>query len=273
MKFQEKQLSIICQNIRKKIVEMIFVSQTSHIGSALSCVEILVALYFNILRISPYKPFSENRDIFILSKGHAVSALYAVLAERGFFNEKLLNTYCANGSQLPGHVSQGFIPGIEVSTGSLGHGLAIANGIALAGKRDKEKYRIFVLLSDGECDEGSTWEAILFASHHKLDNLVAIIDYNKWQAFGRTKEVLNLEPFKKKWVDFGWAAKEVDGHNLKEILKVFQKIPFKKNKPSVVIAHTVKGKGLPFLEDKLESHYRPPTEEEYKIFMSKINNL
>jgi len=208
-----------------------------------------------------------------MSKGHAVAALYAALAERGFFHKKLLQKYCANGSNLPGHPVIRSVPGIEVSTGSLGHGLAIANGMALVSKRDKKKYRVFVLLSDGECDEGSTWEAVLFASHNKLDNLVAIIDYNKWQAFGRIKDVLNLEPFAQKWKDFGWVVKEVNGHNSQEIYQSLKKIPFKKNKPSVLIAHTLKAKGLPFLEDKLESHYRPPTEEEYKIGIKEINNL
>jgi len=263
----------ISNNIRKKILKMIFTSQASHIGSALSCVDILTVLYFKILAIDPKNPWLENRDRFILSKGHAVAALYATLAERGFFNKKLLKSYCANGSNLPGHASRNCVAGVEVSTGSLGHGLAIANGIALAGKRDKKNYRVFVLLSDGECDEGSTWEAILFAGHHKLDNLVAIVDYNKWQAFGRTKDVLNLEPFTKKWKDFGWSVKEVDGHDFQEIYKVLRKIPFQKNKPSVVIAHTIKAKGLSFMEDKLESHYRPPTEEEYKIAIKELNNL
>jgi len=263
----------ISNNIRKKILKMIFTSQASHIGSALSCVDILTVLYFKILAIDPKNPWLENRDRFILSKGHAVAALYATLAERGFFNKKLLKSYCANGSNLPGHASRNCVAGVEVSTGSLGHGLAIANGIALAGKRDKKNYRVFVLLSDGECDEGSTWEAILFAGHHKLDNLVAIVDYNKWQAFGRTNEVLNLEPFTKKWKDFGWSAKEINGHNFQEIFKSLGKIPFQKNKPSVLIAHTIKAKGLSFMEDKLESHYRSPSEEEYKKAIKELEKL
>jgi len=263
----------ISNNIRKKILKMIFTSQASHIGSALSCVDILTVLYFKILAIDPKNPWLENRDRFILSKGHAVAALYATLAERGFFNKKLLKSYCANGSNLPGHASRNCVAGVEVSTGSLGHGLAIANGIALAGKRDKKNYRVFVLLSDGECDEGSTWEAILFAGHHKLDNLVAIVDYNKWQAFGRTNEVLNLEPFTKKWKDFGWSAKEINGHNFQEIFKSLGKIPFQKNKPSVLIAHTIKAKGLSFMENKLESHYRSPSEEEYKKAIKELEKL
>jgi transketolase len=268
-----KDYNKISNNIRKDVVEMIFNSKTSHLGSSLSCVDILTVLYFEILKINPQKPLMENRDRFILSKGHAVAALYATLAERGFFEKKLLKEYCTNGSKLPGHVSYGYIPGIEISTGSLGHGLSIANGIALAGKKDKKKYRVFVLLSDGECDEGSTWEAILFAGHHKLNNLVAIIDYNKWQALGKTNEILNLEPFAEKWRDFGWSVKEVNGHNFQEIYNALIKIPFEKNKPSVLIAHTIKAKGLPSLENKLESHYRPPTEQEYKEFINKVNNL
>jgi len=267
------QLQKIARSIRLQVLEMIMRSKSAHIGSSLSAVEILASLYFGIMKINPRNSNDANRDRFILSKGHAVAALYATLAERGFFNKKLLKSYCANGSNLPGHASRNCVAGVEVSTGSLGHGLAIANGIALAGKRDKKNYRVFVLLSDGECDEGSTWEAILFAGHHKLDNLVAIVDYNKWQAFGRTKDVLNLEPFTKKWKDFGWSVKEVDGHDFQEIYKVLRKIPFQKNKPSVVIAHTIKAKGLSFMEDKLESHYRPPTEEEYKIAIKELNNL
>ena len=263
----------ISSAIRRDILKMIFTSQASHIGSALSCVDILTVLYFKIMNINPKFPLAKNRDRFILSKGHAVTALYATLAERGFFSKKILKSYCANGSNLPGHASRNCVSGVEVSTGSLGHGLAMANGMTLAGKRDKKNYHVFVLLSDGECDEGSTWEAILFAGHHKLDNLVAIVDYNKWQAFGMTKDVLNLEPFAKKWRDFNWAVKETNGHNFQEIFKALEKIPFQKNKPSVVIAHTIKAKGLSFMEDKLESHYRPPTEEEYKIAIKELNNL
>jgi len=260
----------IRNKVTTDILEIIFKAQASHLGSALSCVDILIVLYFRILKINPHQPLAGNRDRFILSKGHAIAALDAVLAERGFFDKKLLKEYCTDGSKLLGHAHYNSVPGIEVSSGSLGHGLSIANGMALAAKRDKKKYRIFVLLSDGECDEGSTWEAILFASHHKLDNLVVIIDYNGWQALGRIKEVLNLEPFTKKWRDFGWSVKEVDGHNSYDIYSALRNIPFQKNKPSVLIAHTIKAKGIPSLEDKLESHYRLPTPEEYNKL---INDL
>ena len=263
----------IAQRIRKEILKMIFSSQTSHIGSCLSCVDILTVLYFKILKIDPRNPLIENRDRFILSKGHAVAALYATLAERGFFDKTLLKKYCIDGSNLLGHASRNSVPGIEISTGSLGHGLAMGNGMAIAGKRDNKKYRVFVLLSDGECDEGSTWEAILFAGHHKLDNLIAIVDYNRWQAFGRIKDVLNLEPFAQKWQDFGWSVKEVNGHKFQEVYQALKKIPFEKNKPSVLIAHTIKAKGLSFLENKLESHYRSLTKDEYKIAIKEINDL
>jgi len=250
----------ISKEIRKKILKMMFNSQTSHTGSCLSCVEILTYLYFKVLR----NQLKENRDRFILSKGHAAAALYATLAQKGFFSAKILDGYCKDGGKLHGHPTKGSVPGIEASTGSLGHGLPIGNGIALAGKKDKKNYRVFVLMSDGECDEGSNWEAALFAAHHKLDNLTAVIDYNKLQAFGRTNEVLNLEPLADKWKAFGWQVKEVDGHNFSEIKKAFSKIPFRKGKPSLIIAHTIKGKGVSFMENKLEWHYRNLTEDEYK---------
>ncbi|MBI5401676.1 transketolase [Candidatus Wolfebacteria bacterium] len=269
----QKKLKDIAKRIRLQILKMIFKSKTAHIGGSFSSIEILTVLYFKIMRINPKKPFWEDRDRFILSKGHIAAGLYAVLAERGFFNKKMLVNYYVNGGNFPGHVSRNCVPGIEVSTGSLGHGLAMANGISLAGKRDKKNYRVFVLLSDGECDEGSNWEAILFAGHHKLDNLIAIVDYNKLQAFGKTNEVLNLEPFAAKWRNFGWEAKKINGHNFKEIILALKNIPFKKGKPSVLIAHTIKGKGVSFMENKLEWHYKPPSLEEFKIAIKEIKNL
>jgi transketolase len=254
----------ISKEIRKKILKMKYESQEGHLGSALSCVDILNVLYSKILNVNFENYSDENRDRFILSKGHAVAALYAVLAQNNFFNEELLNNYCKDGSKLAGHSTKGSVPGVEVSTGALGHGLPMATGMALAGKIDKKNYKVFVLISDGECDEGTTWESALFSAHHKLDNLTLLIDYNKWQAFGRTKDVLNLEPLAKKWESFGWQVKEIDGHNFSEIEKVLSGVPFEKGKPSVVICHTIKGKGLSFVEDKLESHYVKLTEEDYK---------
>lgn len=255
----------ISNQIQKKILKMKYESQEGHLGSALSCVDILNVLYFKILNIDPKNPLAENRDRFILSKGHAASALYAVLAERGFFDEKELDTYCKDGSKLAGHPTKGCAAGVEASTGALGHGLPIGLGIALAG------HRVFVLMSDGEMDEGTTWEAALFASHHKLDNLIVLVDYNKWQAFGKTNEVLNLEPLAKKWESFGWSVKEVDGHNFKELEKTLSEVPFEKTKPSIVICHTKKGKGVDFLEDKLESHYHHLTKEELEKICEKLS--
>ncbi len=260
----------ISKEIRKKILKMMFVSKTSHLGSCLSCVDILTVLYFKILSINPKKPRQENRDRFILSKGHAAAALYVTLAQRGFFPEEILNGYCKDGKKLPGHSTRGFVPGVEASTGSLGHGLPMGVGMALAAKNDGKHYRVFVLMSDGECEEGSVWEAAMFANHNKLDNLVAIIDYNKLQAFGRTNEVLNLEPLKRKWEDFGWSVREINGHNFPEIEKTLSNIPFQKRKPSLVIAHTIKGKGVSFMEDKLEWHYLNLNEESYKKALKEL---
>jgi len=243
---------------------MAFDSQEGHVGSALSCADALTVLYFGILNIDPKNPLSGNRDRFVLSKGHAVSALYAVLAERGFFEKKCLDGYCKDGTKMAGHSTKQSFPGVEVSTGALGHGLPMACGMAIADKKDKKKNKTFVMISDGECDEGTTWESALFAAHHKLDNLVVIIDYNKWQAFGRTKDVLNLEPLAEKWQAFGWQTKEVAGHNFEELEKHFLTVPLKKDLPTVIILNTKKGAGVSFLEDKLESHYKHLTKEDFQ---------
>lgn len=264
--------SKIAAQIRRHILVMHSRAGTSHIGSALSCVDILVGLYFGkVLKINPRYPDDPKRDRFILSKGHAASALYATLAVRDYFNKSVLERYCCDGTSLPGHSTRNCVPGVEVSTGSLGHGLSIGAGMASAAKHDKLRYRIFVLLSDGECDEGSVWEGALFAGHHKLDNLIAIVDYNKIQAFGRIKEVLNLEPFTDKWKSFSWEVKEINGHDFKEIISTLKNIPFKKNKPSVVIAHTIKGKGISFMENKLEWHYKFPNKKELELALQELN--
>jgi transketolase len=260
----------ISKEIRKKVLKMIYDSQTAHLGSCLSCVDILTVLYFKILSIDPKKPTAKDRDRFLLSKGHAAAALYATLTQRGFFSEKILDNYCQDGGKLPGHSTRNCVPGVEVSTGSLGHGLSMGAGMALAAKKDRKKYRVFVLMSDGECQEGSVWEAALFSSHHQLDNLIGIIDYNKLQAFGRTNEIMNLEPLKEKWESFGWSVKEVDGHNFSELEKRLSKIPFEKEKPSLLICHTIKGKGVSFLENKLESHYKNLNFKEYQEALKEL---
>jgi len=225
-------------------------------------IELLLVLYGRVLRVDPNRPDWPERDRFVLSKGHACAGLYAVLAERGFFPRSWLDTFYQNGSHLAGHITHTNVPGVDASTGSLGHGLPVAAGMALAGKRDARNYRVFALLSDGECDEGSTWEAILFAGHHQLDNLVAVVDYNKIQSIGRVEEVLDLEPFADKWRSCRWGVREIDGHNLEEIDHTLAGLPLEPGRPSCIIAHTVKGKGVSFMEDELLWHYRPPSEEE-----------
>lgn len=258
------QLGKLAKEMRREIVGVSHKVNTGHVGSSLSIVDILVGLYFEVLKINPKQPWWPHRDRFILSKGHAALALYTVLAYRGFFSKKLLPNFIQDGSPLTGHPEGRLLPGIEATTGSLGHGLSVGVGMALAAKRLGQNYRVFVLLSDGECDEGEVWQAALFAAHHKLDNITVIIDYNKLQAFGRTKEVLELEPLVEKWRSFNWATREVDGHNLQTLTTTLAKVPFGRGRPSVVIAHTKMGKGVSFMEDKLDWHYLPPSAEQLK---------
>jgi len=271
MKQKAENLDIIACEIRKCIVKMHCASNSSHVGSALSCVDILVSLYFNVLNIRPKMPKFPDRDRFILSKGHAASALYATLAHRGFFKKGILNGYCIDGGTLPGHCTKDVVPGIEASTGSLGHGLPIGAGMALSAKHDKKDFKTFVLLSDGECDEGSVWEAAMFASQHKLDNLIAIIDYNKIQAFGRTKDIIDLEPFTDKWRSFGWKVTEINGHDINKVIDALKRVPFASGKPSVIIAHTTKGKGVSFMEDELLWHYKSPCKEDAEKAFKELN--
>ncbi len=260
----------IAKKIRRDVLEMIYRTKSPHIGSSLSTIEILTALYFKCLNISPANPQKEDRDRFILSKGHGCPALYATLAQRGFFGKDVLEKFAVDGGALDQHPSYNLSWGIEVSTGSLGHGLSIGAGMAIAAKYDKVQYRIFVLLGDGECEEGSVWEAAIFAAHHKLDNLVVIIDYNKLQALGRIEEIAGLEPFTEKWRSFGWEAKEIDGHNFEEIINIFGKTPFQKSRPNVIVAHTVKGKGISFMEGNFIWHSKCPNEEEYQKALKEL---
>jgi len=256
------------RRIRAHALRMVFKARSSHIGSCLSMADILAVLYTRIMRIDPAQPQLAERDRLIVSKGHAAAIIYATLAERGYFPAADLDTFGANGSILTGHISHA-VPGIEVSTGSLGHGLPIAVGMALAAKAAGRTRRIYCLLSDGECDEGSNWEAILFSPHHKLDNLIVIVDFNKIQSFGRTSEVLNLEPFADKWRAFGWDTLEVDGHDLAALEQGFT-APATPGKPRVLIAHTIKGRGVSFMEDKLEWHYKSPSDEQLNAALAEI---
>lgn len=258
------------KRLRLTAVRMVHEAKSAHVGGSLSMADLLAALYGGVLRVDPARPDWAERDRFILSKGHACAAYYAALAFRGFFPEAWLETFYRDGGRLAGHASHTGVPGIEFSTGSLGHGLSVAAGMALAGKRDGAAWRVFALLSDGECDEGSTWEPALFAPQHGLDNLVAIVDYNKIQSLGRTRDVIDLDPFADKWRAFGWGVREIDGHDMTEILDALGSVPFQQGRPSCVIAHTVKGKGVSFMEDRLLWHYRNPTTEEYKAAVSEL---
>ncbi len=260
----------LARRVRVHAVGMTSRGKSSHVGSVLSIADLLAALYGRVLRVDPRRPDWPERDRFILSKGHAGAGVYAVLAECGFFPVSLLDTHYQDGSKLCGHVSHIGLPGVELSTGSLGHGLSIGTGMALAAKRDGLAWRTFVLLSDGECDEGSTWEPILFAPHHRLDNLIAIVDYNKIQSLDRVDRTLGLEPFAEKWRAFGWSVREVDGHDVDAIARDLGQVPFEAGKPSVVIAHTTKGKGVSFMENSVLWHYRPPDADELQRALKEL---
>lgn len=260
----------ISRTLRLQTLRMISRAGTSHVGSCFSIAEILAVLYWRVLRVDPARPDWSGRDRFILSKGHAAAILYAALAERGFFPVERLDTFCRNGSHLAGHVSHRQVPGVEVSTGSLGHGLPVATGMALNAKRLGQSHRVVALLSDGECDEGSVWESALVAAHHGLDGLTVVVDYNKIQSLGTVESVLRLEPFSDKWRAFGWAVRQVDGHDPAALSEALCHLPAVAGQPTCVIAHTCKGKGVSFMEDSLLWHYRTPQGDEFDAAMREL---
>lgn len=246
--------------LRWRIIETSHKASVPHLGSCLSCVDLLTALYFSVLKIDTANPRGVDRDRFILSKGHGAPALFQVLAMRGFYPESRLETYGEDGSIFAEHPpAPRELPGIEAATGSLGHGLPIGIGMALAGRVHKQNYRTYVLLGDGECNEGSIWEAAMFAAGQKINNLCVMIDFNKWQATDRSREVMALDPLVDKWRAFGWNAREIDGHNMQEILDTLNDFPAENGKPTAIIAHTVKGSGISFMEDNNNWHYRIPS--------------
>ena len=248
--------------LRKWIIDAVVnSSRRGHIPSAFSVLEILRVLYDDILRYDPKNPKLGERDRLILSKGHGCLALYVLLADKGFFPEEELNRFCLPDGLLGGHPDHK-IPGVELSTGSLGHGPPVGVGMAIYGKFEKSRHRIFVVIGDGESDEGSIWEAAMVASKHKLDNLTVIVDYNRQMTYGTTHEVQELEPFADKWKSFGWAVKEIDGHNIKELKTVLSSLPIEKDKPSVIIANTVKGKGIKAIEKNIEWHHKSKLSDE-----------
>ncbi len=266
-----RQLEEKAKNIRKHIVEMIYLAGSGHPGGSLSCVDILTSLYFNIMKHKPLEPKWVDRDRFILSKGHAAPALYATLAECGYFPiEELLNLRKI-GCRLQGHADSN-VPGVDASTGSLGQGLSIACGMSLIGKICKKNFKTYVLLGDGECDEGQVWEAAMFASHYKLDNLVAIIDRNGFQIDGPTEKVMSLEPFKEKWKAFGWNIAEINGNEIKEIITIMHRLEKLGgiDKPSMILANTIKGKGISMMENKNEFHGRAPNKTEYELAIKEL---
>ncbi len=258
--------------IRRNGLEMTHISRGSHIGSVFSVAEIIAVLYTGILNVDPKNPKMPGRDRLILSKGHAGSAVYAALAETGFFPVEELKNHYANGSVLSGHVTHKGVPGVEVSTGSLGHGLSVGVGMAMGARMNKEDWRTWVVLGDGECDEGSVWEAALHAAHFGLDRLCAVVDYNHMQSLFTVEKTIRLEPFEDKWRDFGWNAESVDGHDVNALRAAFERAKANagSGKPSVVLAHTVKGKGVSFMENNILWHYRTPQGEEYEEALKEL---
>lgn len=251
---RRKELADFALQMRTDCIRMTNHGQSGHIGSMLSMTELVAFLYNGVLNVSPDDPRSDARDRFLLSKGHAGAAVYAALCRKGFFPEDWLMTYYRDNGKLMGHISH-HVPGVEFSTGSLGHGLPVAAGMALAAKKNAKPHRVFCLMSDGDMNEGSTWEAIVFAAQQKLDRLVGIIDYNRIQALGFSKDIADLEPLSEKLAAFGWASVTIDGHSFEEIEAAFEKLPLETGKPSMIIAKTVKARGVPWLENTVKSHY------------------
>ena len=248
--------------IRKNVLRLIKAGRAGHVGGALSSADIITALYFKLMRVDPKNPSWRERDRFVLSAGHKCLALYAALAERGYFDKSVLDTYGSLNSKLPGHPDMHKLPGVETNTGALGHGLSIGGGMALGLKMEKIDARVYVLMGDGELAEGSNWEAAAAASHHKLDNLLVFVDRNTLQISGRTVEVMGYEPLDARWTAFGWSARQINGHDIEQIVNNATDIPFEKGKPSVIIANTVKSKGFSFAEDRASYHYWKATPEE-----------
>jgi len=256
--------------LRRHIVRMIGKAGSGHPGGSLSAVEIMAALYFYKLKVNPKDPQWPDRDRFLMSKGHAAPVWYAALAEAGFFPVKELDTLRKTGSILQGHPDMKRTPGVEMSSGSLGQGLSIANGIALAGKLDKKTYRIYVLLGDGECQEGQVWEAAMAGAHYKLDNLCAVLDYNGLQIDGPIEKVMSPLPLADKWTAFGWNVINVDGHNIKEIIEALDMAETVKAKPTMIIARTVKGKGVSFMENRHEWHGKAPNAQQMETALKEL---
>ncbi len=263
-------LEYIACRIRGELVKISNKAHTPHLGSSLSCVDILVAAYWSVLNINSKKPADPNRDRLIFSKGHAATTLYQVLNMRGYFSDEILESYAKPGGVLPEHPIYKSVPGIEATSGSLGHGLPIGLGMALAAKIKKNSYKVYVLMSDGECNEGSVWEAAMLAPALNLENLVLVVDFNRWQATGRSQEITAISPLKDKFEAFGWSSYDVDGHDINALINVLKNVPDGSGSPVAVVANTVKGKGISFMEDDNNWHYRIPNEEEVKASLMEL---
>lgn len=268
-----KQTEHLAGRIRRHAIEMTHLGSSSHVGSVLSMTDILAVLYGSVLNVDPDNPKKSDRDRFILSKGHGGAGVYAALAETGFFDPELLKQHYQNGSIFSGHVSHKGVPGVELSTGSLGHGLGVGVGMAMAAKFAKRKNYVHVVLSDGECDEGSNWEAIMFAAHHKLHRLIVSVDYNKLQSLKLVSETLGLEPFTDKWAAFGWNVFDIDGHDHLALLQAYADAHAYTDGPSVVICNTTKGKGVSFMENSVLWHYRTPQGDEYEAAVLELEQI
>ncbi|MCL7749916.1 transketolase [Halalkalibacter alkaliphilus] len=264
------QLKRKATEIRMELLKMIYESGAGHTGGSLSITDILTVLYYKIMNIDPTNPTWEHRDRYVQSKGHAVESYWAILADKGFFQKEELKTFSQYNSRLIGHPNNK-VPGVEMNTGALGHGLSISVGMALAAKMDGKSYKVYTLMGDGEQAEGSVWEGAMAASQYKLDNLVAIIDRNNLQITGNTEDVMSIEPLGSKWRSFGWEVVEVDGNDIEQLVHTFSKLPQTVGKPTMVIANTVKGKGISIAENQVGWHHRVPTKEEYELAVEELS--
>ncbi len=264
-------LKLMSNRVRRHVIDEIYAAGSGHPGGSLSATDIIVALYFHFMNYDPENPRWPDRDRFVLSKGHAAPALYAALAEKGVFPVEELMTLRKIGSRLQGHPDMRKLPGIEASTGSLGQGLSIGNGMALAGRLDRRPYNVYVMLGDGEVEEGQVWEAAMFAAHYKLDNLIAFLDRNKLQIDGETEKVMSIEPIADKWKAFGWEVMEINGHDFNEIIEAVNRAKEVRGRPVMIIAHTIKGKGVSFMEGSVHFHGKPPNDEEYRMAIKELD--
>ncbi|WP_445668956.1 transketolase [Niallia sp. FSL R7-0648] len=265
-----KKLERKAAEIRMTVIDMVYEAGTGHTGSSLSNTDILTVLFYEVMKNDPVNPNWEERDRYIQSKGHAVESYWAVLADKGYFPKEELKTFSKFNTRLIGHPNNK-VPGVEMNTGALGHGLSISVGMALAAKMNHKDYRVFTLMGDGELAEGSVWEAAMAASQYKLDNLVGIVDRNRLQITGSTDDVMSNEPLDKKWESFGWDVIEVDGNDIAELVQVFHSIPKTEGKPTIILANTIKGKGISFAENEAGWHHHVPSQEEYELAMKELS--